>query len=111
MDYLDSQGRTSEWPRLIVLPHHGSRHNLDLAMIQRILGSHSGRAYGFAVASVSAESDNPSSRVANAVGRRGYKVFATAGTGFRIPWDASPRPGWTGTVTPLSPLAETDLED
>ncbi len=111
MDYLDSQGRTSEWPRLIVLPHHGSRHNLDLAMIQRILGSHSDRAYGFAVASVSAESDNPSPRVANAVGRRGYRVYATAGSGFRVPWNAPARPGWENPLAPLPPLAETDLED
>jgi beta-lactamase superfamily II metal-dependent hydrolase len=111
MDYLDSQGRTSEWPRLIVLPHHGSRHNLDLAMIQRILGSHSDRAYGFAVASVSAESDNPSPRVANAVGRRGCRVYATAGSGFRVPWDAPARPGWGNPIAPLPPLAETDLED
>jgi beta-lactamase superfamily II metal-dependent hydrolase len=111
MDYLDDQGRTSEWPSVFVLPHHGSRHNLDLAMINRILGGHSSR-FGAAVASVSAESDNPSPRVANAVGRRGYPVFATAGTGFRLPSsDAPMRPGWDGTIAPLPPLAETDLED
>jgi len=111
MDYLDNQGRTSEWPKLIVLPHHGSRHNLDLAMIQRILGSHSDQTYGFAVASVSAESDNPSPRVANAAGRRGYSVYTTAGSGFRVPWNAPARPGWENPIAPLAPLAETDLED
>jgi len=111
MDFLDAEGRTSAWPRLIVLPHHGSRHNLDLSTINRILGAHSSSTYGFAVASVSEESDNPSPRVANAVGRRGYKVYATSGSGFRIAWDAPDRPGWNAVATPLPPLAETDHDD
>lgn len=111
MGYLDSLGRTSDWPRLIVLPHHGSRHNLDLAMIQRILGGHSDQTYGFAVASVSEESDNPSPRVANAVGRRGYRVYATAGAGFRVPWNAPARPGWENPIAPLGPLDESDDHD
>lgn len=108
---VDSLGRTSDWPRLIVLPHHGSRHNLDLAMIQRILGGHSDQTYGFAVASVSEESDNPSPRVANAVGQRGYRVYATAGAGFRVLWNAPARPGWENPIAPLGPLDESDDHD
>jgi len=111
MDFLDGQELTKEWPKLIVLPHHGSRHNLDLSTVHRILGAHTDSMWGHAVASVSEESDNPSPRVANAVGRRGYRVYATAGSGFRVPWNAPARPGWTGKVEPLPPLAETDLED
>jgi beta-lactamase superfamily II metal-dependent hydrolase len=112
LDYLHEQVRTNACPAVLVLPHHGSRHNLDRGTIQRILGDpDTSRTWGYAVASVSAESDNPSPRVANAVGRRGYNVVPTAGAGFRIPYDAPDRPGWSGKVDVLPPLAETDLED
>ncbi len=111
MDFLDERDRTKHWPALFVLPHHGSRHNLDLDTIQRILGSHTDDHYGAAIASVSEESDNPSPRVANAAGRRGYPVYATAGTSFRIAHDAPPRDGWSGTVESLGPLDESDDHD
>jgi beta-lactamase superfamily II metal-dependent hydrolase len=110
MDYLDTLSRTA-FPRILVLPHHGSRHNLDLATIKRVLGGHSSDHYGTAVASVSEESDNPSPRVANAAGRRGYEVAVTRGQTFRHAHNAPPRPGWNAPVTILPPLAETDLED
>lgn len=112
LDYLREQERTTACPAVFVLPHHGSRRNLDRDTVQRILGDQdTSQRWGHAVASVSAESDNPSPRVANAVGRRGFEVLPTAGTGFRIPYNAPDRPGWNGKVDPLPPLAETDLED
>jgi len=110
MDHLDTLSRTA-FPRILVLPHHGSRHNLDLATIKRVLGGHSSDRYGTAVASVSEESDNPSPRVANAAGRRGYEVAVTRGQTFRYAHNAPPRPGWNAPVTILPPLAETDLDD
>jgi beta-lactamase superfamily II metal-dependent hydrolase len=111
MDFIDTTGRAArKWPSVFVLPHHGSRHNLDLATINRVLGGHAdSQTAGCAVASVSAESENPSPRVANAAGRRGYRVLATAGTGFRVQFEAPDRPGWNGKVDPLPPLEETDL--
>jgi len=110
MDHLDTLSRTA-FPRILVLPHHGSRHNLDLATIKRVLGGHSSDRYGTAVASVSEESDNPSPRVANAAGRRGYEVAVTRGQTFRYAHNAPPRPGWNAPVTILPPLAETDLDE
>ncbi len=113
LDALDARGRTTgDWPRLVVLPHHGSRHNLDLSTINRMLGGHvDAQSFGTAVASVSAESDNPSPRVANAVGRRGYAVKRTAGMSFRHHYDAPPRQGWEAPVPTLPPLTETDLSE
>jgi beta-lactamase superfamily II metal-dependent hydrolase len=113
LDFLDAPGRDARnWPRLVVLPHHGSRHNLDLATIDRLLGGHmNDQSFGIAVGSVSAESDNPSPRVANAVGRRGYAVKLTAGMSVRFPYDAPPRPGWNVPVPTLPPLEETDLSE
>jgi beta-lactamase superfamily II metal-dependent hydrolase len=103
LDSLEALGHTvGQWPRLVVLPHHGSRHNLDLATINRLLGGHmDDQSFGTAVASVSAESDNPSPRVTNAVGRRGYAVKRTAGMSFRHHHDAPERPrlGRSGSYT------------
>jgi len=109
MDYLDARSRF-KCPRVVVLPHHGSRRNLDIATIKRVFGEPSS-PYGTAVASVSAESDNPSPRVANAVGRRGYEVPLTRRQTFRHPHEAPPRPGWNAPVTVLPPLEETDLDE
>lgn len=113
LDFKDSQGRAARtFPKLVVLPHHGSRHNLDLATIKRMLGGPMDeQTYGTAVASVSAESSNPSPRVANAVGRRGYGVKPTADGSFRHHHDAPPRPGWNAPVPTLPPLEETDLSE
>jgi len=109
MDYLEEQSRF-KYPRVAVLPHHGSRRNLDLATIKRVFGEPSS-AYGTTVASVSAESENPSPRVANAVGRRGYDVAVTRGQTFCFWHETPPRPGWNAPVTVLGPLEETDLKE
>jgi beta-lactamase superfamily II metal-dependent hydrolase len=113
LDFLHVRGGAARtFPKLVLLPHHGSRHNLDLATIQRMLGGHmDDQSYGTAIASVSAQSDNPSPRVANAVGRRGYAVKQTAGMSIRHYHDAPPRPGWTNPVPVLPPLEETDLSE
>jgi beta-lactamase superfamily II metal-dependent hydrolase len=112
MDFLDGQRRTTNWPKFLALPHHGSRHNLDLDTIQRILGSHTSDTYGTAFASVSVESDLPSPRVANAFGRRGYRVSVTRGWNYirQASPDAPNRPGLT-PLTPLPPLDEDDDHD
>jgi beta-lactamase superfamily II metal-dependent hydrolase len=114
LDYLDQQQRTFAPLELIALPHHGSRHNLDLDTIERLVGAapaHS-RA-GTAITSVSKESSLPSPRVANAFGRRGYPVFPTGDSHTYIRHaspDAPPRHGLV-LVNPLPPLVEDDQDD
>jgi beta-lactamase superfamily II metal-dependent hydrolase len=111
LDYLDEMGRARSPLDLFVLPHHGSRHNLDQATITRILGDPTSAKRGTAVASVSEKSpDYPSPRVANAAGRRGYPVFTTKGKTLLHSHNAPPRPNWTA-ATPLPPLAEDDHDD
>jgi beta-lactamase superfamily II metal-dependent hydrolase len=106
MDFLDGQRRTTNWPKFLALPHHGSRHNLDRDTIQRILGSATSDTYGMAFASVSVESDRPSPRVANAFGRRGYPVKVTRGWDYirHSSADAPDRPG----LQPLPSLPPLD---
>lgn len=111
LDYLDGQGRMADRPSLFTLPHHGSRHNLDLETIERILGDHTDSHRGLAVASVSEASKNPSPRVANAAGRRGYRVLTTSGKALcDNSSDAPMRNGWVPAV-PLQPLVEDDHDD
>lgn len=112
LDYLDGQGRTASYPRLFALPHHGSRHNIDRATINRVLGDHTSGWRGTAVASVSSESPKyPSPRVANAAGRRGYGVYTTAGTKFWTHSSDAPARAHYTSATPLPPLVEDDHDD
>jgi hypothetical protein len=110
LDFLDSSGRTSYGLNMVALPHHGSRHNLDRATIERILGSSTPHRRGVAIASVSKDSSNPSPRVANACGRRGYPVFTTAGSGLHHSHGVVARAGWS-PKSALPPLVEDDHDD
>jgi beta-lactamase superfamily II metal-dependent hydrolase len=114
LDYLDRKGRNDIFPNVIQVPHHGSRHNLDLTTIKRLAGPHTDSHYGAAVVSISkaaAEDPRyPSPRIANAFGRRGYKVGVTAGGPICYPSaDATSRDGWH-PITPLPPLDE-EIDD
>ena len=104
LDYVDSRGRTAYPLNMLQLPHHGSRKNLDRETIERLLGPHKEGRHGVAVASHSELSPRyPSPRIANAVGRRGYPVFQTAGS-----WLCHPGRAGSSRAVPLPPLAETD---
>jgi beta-lactamase superfamily II metal-dependent hydrolase len=112
LDYLDGEGRTVSTPRLFALPHHGSRHNIDRDTLNRVLGDPTSEHRGTVVASVSADSPKyPSPRVANAAGRRGYRVLTTAGSAlWSFSADAPARTGYS-LATPLPPLFEDDHDD
>jgi beta-lactamase superfamily II metal-dependent hydrolase len=111
LDYLDREGRTDRYPHLVQVPHHGSRHNLDRATIERIAGPHTTDSRGSAFVSISegAAKDPryPSPRVTNALGRRGYFVGQTTTQNIcRNSPDAPPRPDYSA-LTRIPPLDET----
>jgi len=108
-DYLDSSFRNSIGrPNLFDVPHHGSRHNLTTAVMDRLAGPVEGRTQArTAFVSVGKEADEfPRPEVANAFTRRGYSVCATRGQTIRWSRNAGSRPGWT-SLTPL-PWLEPD---
>jgi beta-lactamase superfamily II metal-dependent hydrolase len=81
------------------VPHHGSKHNVGPAILNRIVGP-TMKEQNFlktAIVSVSKEGEpkHPSRRVVNALMRRGAKVYATQG---KIIWhhsnDAPARKDW-----------------
>jgi beta-lactamase superfamily II metal-dependent hydrolase len=108
LDYLDAHGRTDRLPSFIQIPHHGSRHNLDRATIERLAGpprSDSGSAF-VSISSKAAEDPRyPSPRITNAFGRRGYFVGQTAGLDIRFNSDDAP---YRANYTPLEPVPAKD---
>ena len=110
LDFLHQTGRTDRYPKLIQVPHHGSRHNLSREMIERIAGPMADERRGWALVSISklaAEDPRyPSPRVTNAFGRRGYQVGETAGRTICSPSADAPSRGWP-SVEPLPPLDES----
>lgn len=110
LDYLDSEGRTDRYPDAVQLPHHGSRHNLDRATVERIAGPLTDGNRGSAFVSISKEAAAdpryPSPRVTNAFGRRGYFVGQTAGENIcKSSPDAPSRPDYS-PLTPIPPKDE-----
>ena len=66
-------------PRFVQIPHHGSRHNVTPAVLDRWLGPKKaqGTRIGIAFCSIGANKpDYPRGQVKNAFIRRGYEVFA-----------------------------------
>lgn len=67
-------------PKFVQVPHHGSRHNVTPAILDRWLGTKQpqGTVAGTAFCSVgSNKHDYPRAQVTNAFMRRGFKVYST----------------------------------
>ena len=98
-DQLDTSGRSSRYPDFFDVPHHGSRHNIDTATADRLLGPAGGTQSGSAFVSVGKKAtDFPRPEVANALKRRGYSVSPTRGQVIRWSRNAPNRPGWVSLV-------------
>lgn len=100
-DLAVSTGRGSVYPDFFDVPHHGSRHNLDAATLDRLIGPIGGAQRGTAFVSVGKKADDfPRAEVANALKRRGYSVCATRGQKLWWNRNAPARPTWV-SLTPL----------
>jgi beta-lactamase superfamily II metal-dependent hydrolase len=110
-NYEDVFGSFQQHPlRMFHVPHHGSRRNLSPSLLDRVIGTRDGGAFGNTsaiVSSAKADLKHPSPKVMNALGRRGATALATEGGHICHFSDGAGRPGW-GPVTPVGPLAEDD---
>ena len=98
-DVLDANGRSGRYPDFFDVPHHGSRHNLDTATADRLLGPIGGTQRGAAFVSVGKKAnDFPRPEVSNALKRRGYSVSPTRGQLIRWHRGAPDRPTWVSLV-------------
>lgn len=106
-DAVEGAGRATQFPDFFDVPHHGSRHNLDTATANRILGPIVGDTKSrTAFVSVGKKADDfPRPEVANALKRRGYHVSPTRGQTIRWSRNAQPRSGWVS----LEPLGWLDV--
>jgi len=99
------------WLDCVQVPHHGSRHNVTPAVLDRLLGDRVNDPSirrGCAVASVGLQQDDyPRRSVANAFLRRGYPVFTTHDGTFSYYKGSTMRTGWFApTSVPFSNKVE-----
>lgn len=100
-DTATSLGLDGYYPDFFDVPHHGSRHNLDTATADRLLGPIGGQQSGSAFVSIGKRAEDfPRAEVANALKRRGYRVSPTRGQTICWSQNAPARPGWV-SLTPL----------
>lgn len=91
--------------KFIQIPHHGSRHNVSTAVLDRLIGPRQGftGVPPDRVAYASAGKDSkshPRQAVMNAFWRRGFQPFGTRGTALNYSYQMPLRPGW-GPITPV----------
>lgn len=100
-DFAESQGVRLPGIDHIQVPHHGSRHNVSVDVLDRWLGKKRVQApsTGEFTAIVSAskkDKDHPRKAVVRAFIHRGANVFTTEGNDFCISSNAPMREGWVG---------------
>ena len=114
LDFLDANGYSATPLAFLQAPHHGSRHNLDTPLLDRLLGA-PGTQFGFqqveAFVSASAEAPkHPSPVITNALLRRGAGVYSTE-SGHICHSDVPIyRPGW-GPAPQVGPRDESGEDD
>lgn len=110
LDALDAVGRNDQYPDIVQVPHHGSRHNSDSPTLTTLLGAPGQEIRRTAFISISKEAAEdpryPSPRVANAHARRGCSVLTTAGENLLMSAGVPLRAGYV-PATPLPPLDES----
>ncbi|SRR6266568_1576453 len=111
-DYMEAHASAALPLKHFQVPHHGSRHNVGPAILDRLLGPSTSLTRGDASISASDKAPkHPSPKVANALLRRGYPTYTTEKHGVCFPYGGMPiRPEWT-TLAPLPPLDEAQEED
>jgi beta-lactamase superfamily II metal-dependent hydrolase len=110
LEYLGHQPGTYT---VVQIPHHGSRHNVGPAVLDRLLGTKlpndsTQRGHAYASAAKDCE-DHPKKLVLNAFKRRGYPVISTEGFS-RLIHSGGPDRGW-GPSTPHPLYAEVEEDD
>lgn len=108
LDMIDQTAHANVPVTVFKLPHHGSRHNLDLVTIRRALDAQSEHRHGLAMVTLAPKSDGkklPSGRVTNACSRRGYPVFTNREGTATYSGEGSTRSRGT-PLQPLPPLEE-----
>jgi beta-lactamase superfamily II metal-dependent hydrolase len=110
-DFMAANQLDLRYPDFFQIPHHGSRHNLDPNVLDRLLGKPKERTgtQACALATVGKEAEeHPRPEIANAVHRRGHDVHDTRGQ--NVWWHRGDVPNREDyhTATPLPWLDEEE---
>ena len=107
-DVLDYTGR-SAWPlRFLQAPHHGSRHNVDRWILNRLVGNPGQQRVRTAYVSATKDAPkHPHPKVTNALMRRGCEVFTTEDGIIHHHSPDAPWRAW-GPAPPLPPMDESE---
>lgn len=113
-DTADAMGLPLQQFDFVQVPHHGSRHNVGPAILDRMLGpivvqgsTARGSAY---VSAPKDDSKHPKKVVMNAFTRRGYEVHATQGSAKVFCGGFPARPGYYA-ATPMPFHSEVEAYD
>lgn len=90
IDFADSNSINLADTQIIKMPHHGSRHNIDIAFLDRFI--HENRTCYISCAKGD-EGHHPSKRLINLLNEKGFKVFSTSGSSLHRSKNAPDR-GW-----------------
>jgi beta-lactamase superfamily II metal-dependent hydrolase len=113
-DYADAQNYSL---RLNIthaqMPHHGSKRNVGPTILNRIIGSigQDSKKPCFISASKEWDTKHPSTRVTNALNRRGARVYTTQGQTLYFRSDDIPMRPDFGPATPVGFVTEYEEED
>lgn len=107
-DYLEASGRTAIELHFIQGLHHGSRHNVDRNILDRLLGSAGQAPWRTAYISATENAPkHPHPKVTNAMMRRGCSVYTNERGAIHHHSPDAPDRGWP----PLAPLPPRDESD
>jgi beta-lactamase superfamily II metal-dependent hydrolase len=113
LDYGSAVGVDATSPKLVQIPHHGSRRNASSDLLDRLLGPIGQSDVGSAFVSVCGEGDpkHPSGRVVNAYKRRGYPWNWTAGNSICQRSSDAPHRSDYGPLPVMPPFVELADEE
>jgi len=98
-DFADEQSKSiKDNVKFIQIPHHGGRHNVGPAILDRLIGTTvaEGETRGkTAYVSAGKNSDHPLQMVVNGFTRRGVEVYKTNGGVIHYRKNMTKRDGWT----------------
>lgn len=96
MKYADDNSIDLSDVQIIKMPHHGSRHNIDMSFLNRFSNK---KRTCYISCTKNDEGHHPSKRLVNLLNEKGFKVVSTSGSTLHRGHNA-PERGWE-TAKPL----------
>lgn len=114
-DNLENMGLSANCADYVQVPHHGSKHNINTKILNRIVGkcvdkNSKANKRGIVSASKIDDGKHPSKQVLNAFKQRGVNVFKTQGSKFITHSDDIPQRPDYSTAQPFDFFDKIEIE-